>query len=199
MSLQKLARELDETARQTAAMVEGITDALGRARRQEPQCRAAHEAGHRDDRDRPAGPGPHRAALPGHGPRRPPVRPAAAHRARFRLRGNLGQPRPRRTARPRPVGRRRAASRAAKSTCSRLPIRPPSPILIPPTKSLPRSRVSLPRRASAPRTGRPTATCSGAHSPHQGAPISAKLGWRERSYAKTKRAPPAPSSFVTNA
>ncbi|MEP7241213.1 MAG: hypothetical protein ABI697_10045 [Devosia sp.] len=28
MSLQKLARELDETARQTAAMVEGITDAL---------------------------------------------------------------------------------------------------------------------------------------------------------------------------
>jgi hypothetical protein len=28
MSLQKLARELDETARQTAAMVEGISDAL---------------------------------------------------------------------------------------------------------------------------------------------------------------------------
>ena len=28
MSLQKLARELDETARQTAAMVEGVTDAL---------------------------------------------------------------------------------------------------------------------------------------------------------------------------
>ena len=28
MSLQKLARELDETARQTASMVEGITDAL---------------------------------------------------------------------------------------------------------------------------------------------------------------------------
>ncbi len=28
MSLQKLARELDETARQTAAMVDGITDAL---------------------------------------------------------------------------------------------------------------------------------------------------------------------------
>ena len=28
MTLQKLARELDETARQTAAMVEGITDAL---------------------------------------------------------------------------------------------------------------------------------------------------------------------------
>lgn len=28
MSLQKLARELDETARQTAAMVEGITEAL---------------------------------------------------------------------------------------------------------------------------------------------------------------------------
>jgi hypothetical protein len=28
MSLQKLARELDETARQTAAMLEGITDAL---------------------------------------------------------------------------------------------------------------------------------------------------------------------------
>ena len=28
MSLQKLARELEETARQTAAMVEGITDAL---------------------------------------------------------------------------------------------------------------------------------------------------------------------------
>jgi hypothetical protein len=28
MSLQKLARELDETARQTGAMVEGITDAL---------------------------------------------------------------------------------------------------------------------------------------------------------------------------
>jgi hypothetical protein len=28
MSLQKLARELDETARQTAAMVEGIADAL---------------------------------------------------------------------------------------------------------------------------------------------------------------------------
>ncbi|HTM78122.1 MAG TPA: hypothetical protein VL133_10905 [Devosia sp.] len=28
MSLQKLARELDETARQTAGMVEGITDAL---------------------------------------------------------------------------------------------------------------------------------------------------------------------------
>lgn len=28
MTLQKLARELDETARQTAAMVDGITDAL---------------------------------------------------------------------------------------------------------------------------------------------------------------------------
>ena len=28
MSLQKLARELEETARQTASMVEGITDAL---------------------------------------------------------------------------------------------------------------------------------------------------------------------------
>ncbi|ODT51225.1 hypothetical protein [Devosia sp. 63-57] len=28
MSLQKLARELDETARQTASMLEGITDAL---------------------------------------------------------------------------------------------------------------------------------------------------------------------------
>ncbi len=28
MSLQKLARELDETARQTAVMVEGVTDAL---------------------------------------------------------------------------------------------------------------------------------------------------------------------------
>ena len=28
MSLQKLARELDETARQTSAMVEGITDAV---------------------------------------------------------------------------------------------------------------------------------------------------------------------------
>ena len=28
MSLQKLARELDETARQTAAMVEGVADAL---------------------------------------------------------------------------------------------------------------------------------------------------------------------------
>jgi len=28
MSLQKLARELDETARQTAALVEGVTDAL---------------------------------------------------------------------------------------------------------------------------------------------------------------------------
>lgn len=29
MSLQKLARELDETARQTASMLEGITEALG--------------------------------------------------------------------------------------------------------------------------------------------------------------------------
>ena len=28
MSLQKLARELDETARQTASMLEGITEAL---------------------------------------------------------------------------------------------------------------------------------------------------------------------------
>ena len=28
MTLQKLARELDETARQTASMLEGITDAL---------------------------------------------------------------------------------------------------------------------------------------------------------------------------
>ena len=30
MSLQKLARELDETARQTAALVDGVTDALQR-------------------------------------------------------------------------------------------------------------------------------------------------------------------------
>ena len=45
MSLQKLARELDETARQTAAMLEGITEALDllgdRALSRDPTVREA--------------------------------------------------------------------------------------------------------------------------------------------------------------
>jgi hypothetical protein len=45
MSLQKLARELDETARQTASMLEGITDALQllaeRPLNQDPSVREA--------------------------------------------------------------------------------------------------------------------------------------------------------------
>jgi len=41
MSLQKLARELDETARQTAAMVDGITDALEVLADKNLSCEAA--------------------------------------------------------------------------------------------------------------------------------------------------------------
>ena len=75
----KLARELDETARQTASMVEGITDALEiLADASISSAEAKARSATADDRHRPAGSGSHRAALPEHGAGRPPVCPASA-------------------------------------------------------------------------------------------------------------------------